>query len=216
MKTKSKSKMSTEILEIFSKLKDKNVKLSMLKESELVDKLISNFHIKPVVIEKKAKMSLPHIYHMKTLAAMTPKMKALIVSGKIKGTDALSILSKTKDEKKFIEIANKVAEKKVDHRLSVDVTPSIKVVKRGPGRPSKVKAVSTEPKRSPGRPKKVKPVSTEPKRSPGRPRKVKEETVRQSKLKDLILTFLGRKLNKVQSKSLDSFVEILETRLDHK
>lgn len=46
--------------------------------------------------------------------------------------------------------------------------------KRGPGRPRKIKPISTvmlEKKRGPGRPRKVVQMSTEQKRGPGRPRK---------------------------------------------
>lgn len=118
MKNRSSNlaKFPAEVLEIFDQLKSKDIKLSMLKEAALVNKLTSKHSIKPTVIEKQIKMSLPHIYNLINLASISPKMKAFVKSGKIKGTDALTLLRQSKNESEFIKLAEELAASKVDHR----------------------------------------------------------------------------------------------------
>ena len=119
MNSKRSSKLAkfpTEVLEIFSQLKSSDIKLSMLKEATLISKLTSKHSIKPTVIQKEIKMSLPHIYNLMNLASLSPKMRAYVQSGRIKGTDALSILRKTNNEAEFIKEAEELAKSKIDHR----------------------------------------------------------------------------------------------------
>lgn len=126
-KPKSKSEMKVE--QILATLKDKNIKLSMLEYSDLVNTLVSTYRMKPTVLEKKTNFSLPHIYNLICLGSMTPKMKSMILSGKIKGTDALKILRKAKNESEFIMYAHELSENKVDHRKrdeAVQETPQAK------------------------------------------------------------------------------------------
>lgn len=110
------AKFPQEVLEIFDQLKSSDIKLSMLKEATLINKLTSKHNIKPTVIQKQIKMSLPHIYNLKNLAALSPKMRAYVRSGKIKGTDALSILRQTNSETEFLKMAEELAISKIDHR----------------------------------------------------------------------------------------------------
>jgi hypothetical protein len=215
-RTKAKSvkpKFSAEVAEIFSQLKSNDVKLSMLKEATLVKKLSSKHNIKPVVIQKQTKMSLPHVYNLVRLASMSPRMRAYVMSGKIGGTEALNILRKAKDEKDFIRLADEIAGSKIDRRLKENRNATV----------DKKKDESTptgETKRGRGRPRKEKTVDTvqeTPKRKAGRPRKEKVETpvtpdnisARKEKIKNLILNFLGKKVTKVKNKSLNLLVEEL-------
>ena len=110
------AKFPEEVLEIFDQLKSSDIKLSMIKEATLINKLTAKHHIKPTVIQKQIKMSLPHIYNLKHLAALSPKMKAYVISGKIKGTDALSILRQTNNESEFLKMAEELTTSKIDHR----------------------------------------------------------------------------------------------------
>ena len=217
-RTKAKSekpKFSAEVAEIFSQLKKNDgVKLSMLKEATLVKKLSSKHKIKPVMIQKQTKLSLPHVYNLLNLASMTPRMKAYVTAGKLKGTDALTILRKAKDEKEFIKMADEIINSKVDRRLKENRSNT-------PEKKKETSAPVQETKRGRGRPRKenVAPVVTEQvKRSPGRPRKEKVEvspvytdnvSARKEKIKSLILNFLGKKVTKVKNKSLNDLVEEL-------
>ena len=216
-RTKAKSekpKFSAEVAEIFSQLKKNDgVKLSMLKEATLVKKLSSKHKIKPVMIQKQTKLSLPHVYNLLNLASMTPRMKAYVTAGKLKGTDALTILRKAKDEKEFIKMADEIINSKVDRRLKENRSNT-------PEKKKETSAPVQEVKRGRGRPRKenVAPVVTEQvKRSPGRPRKENVETpvigdnisARKEKIKSLILNFLGKKVTKVKNKSLNDLVEEL-------
>lgn len=114
--TKGKGKLSPEVKQIIQTLNDKNIRLSMIEYSNLVHKLITKFRIKPTVLEKMTDFSLPHIYNLHCLGGMTPKMKSMISSGKIKGTDALKILRKSKSEKEFLTNAYQLADAKIDLR----------------------------------------------------------------------------------------------------
>jgi len=121
-RTKAKSvkpKFSADVAEIFSQLKKKNdgVKLSMLKEATLVKQLSSKHNIKPTIIQKETKLSMPHVYNLINLASMTPRMKSYVKAGKIRGTDALNILRKAKDEKEFVKMAEQLINSKIDRRL---------------------------------------------------------------------------------------------------
>lgn len=109
-----KEKNSPEV--IIATLKDKNIKLSMIEYSSLVNKLHSQHRMKPTVIEKKTGFSLPHIYNLISLGAMSDRMKAMIYSGKIKGTDALKLLRKSRNEAEFIKHAKELSKSKVDNR----------------------------------------------------------------------------------------------------
>lgn len=214
-RTKAKSlkpKFSAEVAEIFSQLKSNDVKLSMLKEATLVKRLSSKHNIKPVVIQKQTKMSLPHVYNLVRLASMSPRMRAYVMSGKIGGTEALNILRKAKDEKDFIRLADEIATSKIDRRL--------KEHRNTPVDKKKDESITTGEVKRRGRPRKektVEPVQETPKRKAGRPRKEKVETpvipdnvsARKEKIKNLILHFLGKKVTKVQNKSLNSLVEEL-------
>ena len=214
-RTKAKSlkpKFSAEVAEIFSQLKSNDVKLSMLKEATLVKKLSSKHNIKPVVIQKQTKMSLPHVYNLVRLASMSPRMRAYVMSGKIGGTEALNILRKAKDEKDFIRLADEIVGSKIDRRL--------KEHRNTPVDKKKDESTPTGEVKRRGRPRKektVEPVQETPKRKAGRPRKEKVETpvtpdnisARKEKIKNLILGFLGKKVTKVQNKSLNSLVEEL-------
>lgn len=206
-RTKAKSekpKFSAEVAEIFSQLKDDGLKLSMLKEAALIKKLSAKHKIKPAIIQKQTRMSLPHVYNLINLASMSPKMKAYVMAGKIKGTDALSILRKAKDENEFVKMAEEIVNNKVDRRFKEN---------------KKVSVVSNK--------KKEEPAAQQPKRGRGRPRKettpvievVKKQQVvvaqenisaRKEKIKSLVLNFLGKKrLTKGMDKSLNQLVENL-------
>ena len=112
----AKAKFPAEVVEIFSQLKSDEVKLSMLKEATMIKKLASKFHIKPTVIQKQTKLSLPHVYNLINLASISPKMKSYIVSGKIKGTDALKLIRETNGEAEFLQKAEEIAKSKIDRR----------------------------------------------------------------------------------------------------
>jgi hypothetical protein len=196
-RTKAKSvkpKFSEEVKEIFSQLKNDGVKLSMLKEATLIHKLTEKHNIKPTVIEKEAKMSLPHVYNLIRLAAIPSSLKAYVRSGKLKGTDVLNIIRKGKSEKDFIKMADKIASSKVDRRLKEN------------------RENNTAPEK-----KTQEQLTNEPKRGRGRPRKEKATSVvvtdnvsgRKEKIKELILNYLGKKITKTQNNSLDLLVESL-------
>lgn len=114
--TKTKAKFGPQVQSILGTLNDKNIKLSMIEYSNLVHILVAKHRIKPTVIEKMTDFSLPHIYNMISLGEMTPKMKSMVESGRIKGTDALKILRKAKDEKEFLYYAYELADTKTDQR----------------------------------------------------------------------------------------------------
>lgn len=114
--SKVKSKLGPEVEEIIRVLNDKNIRLSMIEYSNLVHKLFSKHRIKPSVLEKMTEFSLPHIYNLICLGGMTPKMKQMVVKGKIKGTDALKLLRKSKNEEEFLAFAYQLAESKTDSR----------------------------------------------------------------------------------------------------
>lgn len=119
MKTKSKSSNSPVnegANEILSTLKDKNIRLTMMKEASLIHTLTKKHNMKPSLIQKKTNLSYSHIYNLLNLASMTPKMKALVKSGQIKGTDALAILRSSSSEEEFIKNAEKLAKSKIDMR----------------------------------------------------------------------------------------------------
>lgn len=196
-RTKAKSvkmKFSEEVKEIFSQLKNDGVKMSMLKEATLVHKLTEKHNIKPTVIEKEAKLSLPHVYNLIRLASVPTSLKSYIRSGKLKGTDVLNIIRKGKSEKDFVKMAEKIASSKIDRRLKENREPSTAPAK-----------------------KTQEPSTSEPKRGRGRPRKEKAAEVvvtdnvagRKEKIKSLILNYLGKKITKTQNNSLDSLVESL-------
>jgi len=121
--TKAKPKSDGKVEEILATLKDKNIRLSMLECSEMVHKLVSTYRLKPTFIEKKTNFSLPHIYNLICLGSMTPKMKEMVISGKIKGTDALKILRRAKDEKEFIFYANELSGNKINLRKKEEPQP---------------------------------------------------------------------------------------------
>jgi len=195
-RTKAKSlkpKLSEEVKEIFSQLKNDGVKLSMLKEATLIHKLTEKHNIKPTVIEKEAKMSLPHVYNLIRLAAIPSSLKAYVRSGKLKGTDVLNIIRKGKSEKDFIKMADKIASSKVDRRLKENRENNTAPEKKTQEQPT-----------------------NEPKRGRGRPRKETTSVVvtdnvsgRKEKIKELILNYLGKKITKSQNNSLDLLVDNL-------
>lgn len=116
---KSKYPANTNIVHverILERINDKNTKLTMLEYSEMVYTLVNVYRLKPTWLEKNTEFSLPHIYNLIQLAGMTPKMKSMILSGKIKATDALKILRKAKNENDFIVYATQISKNKVDHR----------------------------------------------------------------------------------------------------
>jgi len=185
-----KSKFSEEVKEIFSQLKNDGIKMSMLKEATLVHKLTEKHNIKPTVIEKEAKLSLPHVYNLIRLASVPTSLKSYIRSGKLKGTDVLNIIRKAKSEKDFVKMAEKIASSKIDRRLKENREPSTA--------PANKNEVSTnEPKRGRGRPRKENIVLTD------------NVSGRKEKIKNLILNYLGKKITKTQNNSLDSLVESL-------
>jgi len=185
-----KSKFSEEVKEIFSQLKNDGIKMSMLKEATLVHKLTEKHNIKPTVIEKEAKLSLPHVYNLIRLASVPTSLKSYIRSGKLKGTDVLNIIRKAKSEKDFVKMAEKIASSKIDRRLKENREPSTA--------PANKNEVSTnEPKRGRGRPRKENVVLTD------------NVSGRKEKIKNLILNYLGKKITKTQNNSLDSLVESL-------
>lgn len=207
-RTKAKSekpKFSADVAEIFSQLKNDGLKLSMLKEAALIKKLSAKHKIKPAVIQKQTRMSLPHVYNLLNLASMSPRMKAYVMSGKIKGTDALSLLRKAKDEKEFVKMADEIVTNKVDRRRKENKKVVSVVSKK-----KEIEQVS-EPKRGRGRPKKeiTTPVAEVSKKS--------ESTVvadninsRKEKIRSLVMNFLGKKkLTKQLDKSLNQLVENL-------
>lgn len=130
--TKRKDKFNPQVQSIFKTLNDKNIKLSMIEYSNLIHTLVDRHRIKPSVIEKNSDFSLPHIYNMISLGGMTPKMKSMIKSGKIKGTDALKILRKSKDEKDFLYYAYELCDSKVDQRKK-EAKPESKQAKTAGG-----------------------------------------------------------------------------------
>jgi hypothetical protein len=192
-RTKAKSvkpKFSEEVKEIFSQLKNDGIKMSMLKEATLVHKLTEKHNIKPTIIEKEAKLSLPHVYNLIRLASVPTSLKSYIKSGKLKGTDVLNIIRKAKSEKDFVKMAEKIALSKIDRRLKENREPSTA--------PANKNEVSTnEPKRGRGRPRKENVVLTD------------NVSGRKEKIKNLILNYLGKKITKTQNNSLDSLVESL-------
>jgi hypothetical protein len=192
-RTKAKSvkpKFSEEVKEIFSQLKNDGIKMSMLKEATLVHKLTEKHNIKPTIIEKEAKLSLPHVYNLIRLASVPTSLKSYIKSGKLKGTDVLNIIRKAKSEKDFVKMADKIVASKIDRRLKENREPSTA--------PANKNEVSTnEPKRGRGRPRKENIISTD------------NISGRKEKIKDLILNYLGKKITKSQNNSLDLLVENL-------
>lgn len=224
-KTKAKSgqeKFSAKVLEIFSKLKNKSVKLPMLEQAILVNKLSKEHKLPVDTIYKKSKKSFPYVYNLLNLAQMSPKMKNYVMSGKIKGSDAIKLLRVSKEEKEFIKNAEALIAEKKQSKTENTSTVNSKT-KRGRGRPAKVKATTNEtvdqPKKGRGRPKKVQETSTSVetavKKSPGRPKKVESAAPviqfddRKQKIKGLIMKFLGNKLPKKNNKSIDMLVEEL-------
>lgn len=200
-RTKAKSvkpKYSAEVAEIFSQLKKNDgVKLSMLQEASLVKQLASKHNIKPAVIQKEAKISVPQIYNLMHLASMSPRMKAYVKSGKICGTDALNIFRKAKDEKDFVKLADKLISTKVDRRLkeNKDVTAPAKKKDESPA----------QPKRGRGRPRKEKVESVVKVSNKNQP----DNSARKEKIRDLIMNFLGKRISKSQNNSLNDLVENL-------
>lgn len=191
----AKPKFSEEVKVIFSQLKKNDgVKMSMLKEATLIHKLAEKHNIKPTVIEKEAKLSLPHVYNLIRLASIPTSLKSYIRSGQLKGTDILNIIRKGRSEKDFINMAEKIISSKVDRRLKENREPN----------PAPEKTTKE-------------PSIAEPKRGRGRPRKEKVNNVvvidnvsgRKEKIKNLILNYLGKKITKTQNNSLDSLVENL-------
>lgn len=200
-RTKAKSvkpKFSAEVAEIFSQLKKNDgVKLSMLKEATLVKQLSSKHKIKPAIIQKETKLSMPHVYNLINLASMSPRMKAYVKAGKLRGTDALNILRKAKDEKEFVKMADQLITSKIDRRLKENKETTA---------PSKKKdAVVTEPKRGRGRPRKEKTEATVKVVTQTQP----DNSERREKIKSLIVNFLGKKISKTQNNSLNDLVENL-------
>ena len=196
-----KPKFSAEVAGIFSQLKNDGLKLSMLKEAALIKKLSAKHKIKPAIIQKQTKMSLPHVYNLINLASMSPRMKAYVMAGKIRGTDALAILRKAKDEKEFVKMADEVVNNKIDRRLKENKFPTITVNKKKEAEPV------NEPTRGRGRPKKTenKPVSEIVDKV-----FIDNVSARKEKIKNLVMNFLGKKkLNKVMDKSLNQLVENL-------
>jgi hypothetical protein len=200
-RTKAKSvkpKFSAEVAEIFSQLKKNDgVKLSMLKEATLIKQLSTKHKLKPAVIQKETKLSMPHVYNLINLASMSPRMKAYVKAGKLRGTDALSILRKAKDEKEFIKMADQLLNSKIDRRLKENKETST---------PAKRKEeVSAQPKRGRGRPRKEKTEATVKVVATTQP----DSTVRREKIKALILNFLGNKISKSKNNSINELVENL-------
>ncbi len=200
-RTKAKSvkpKFSAEVAEIFSQLKKNDgVKLSMLKEATLIKQLSTKHKLKPAIIQKETKLSMPHVYNLINLASMTPRMKAYVKAGKLRGTDALSILRKAKDEKEFIKMADQLLNSKIDRRLKENKETST---------PAKRKEeVSAQPKRGRGRPRKEKTEATVKVVATTQP----DSTVRREKIKALILNFLGNKISKSKNNSINELVENL-------
>ena len=182
-RTKAKSvkpKFSEEVKEIFSQLKNDGVKLSMLKEATLIHKLTEKHNIKPTVIEKEAKMSLPHVYNLIRLASVPTSLKSYIRAGKLKGTDVLNIIRKGKSEKEFVKMAEEIVSNKIDRRLKENRDSSVTETKRR-GRPRKeTTSVTTD-----------------------------NVSGRKEKIKELILNYLGKKITKSQNNSLDLLVDNL-------
>lgn len=146
--TKRKDKFNPQVQNIFKTLNDKNIKLSMIEYSNLIHTLVEKHRIKPTVIEKNSDFSLPHIYNMISLGGMTPKMKSMVQSGRIKGTDALKILRKSKDEKDFLYYAYELSDSKTDQRKR-EVKPEAKTTKQAPspnnsGKKDKIKQLLME------------------------------------------------------------------------
>ena len=140
---KPKSKSEQKVEQILATITDKNIKLSMLEYSDLVNTLVKTYRLKPTVIEKKTDFSLPHIYNLICLGSMTPRMKAMIVSGKIKATDALKILRRAKNESEFIMYAHEISESKVDLRKRDEVRDAVKTA-IAPSKKEKVKQLIIE------------------------------------------------------------------------
>lgn len=113
---KPKTKSELKIEQILAAINNENIRLSMLEYADMVNTLVKTYRIKPTYIESNSDLSLPHIYNLIALGEMTPRMKSMIVSGKIKATDALKILRRAKNEGEFIMYAHELSEKKVDHR----------------------------------------------------------------------------------------------------
>ena len=200
-----KPKFSAEVAEIFSQLKNDGLKLSMLKEAALIKKLSAKHKIKPAVIQKQTRMSLPHVYNLINLASMSPRMKAYVLSGKIKGTDALALLRKAKDEKEFVKLADEIVNNKIDRRLKENRKATVNGSKKKELEPV------DQTKRGRGRPRKEK---TNPISEVGK--KVETTIVndnisaRKEKIRTLVINFLGKKkITKQLDKSLNQLVENL-------
>lgn len=207
-RTKAKSekpKFSTEVAEIFSQLKNEGLKLSMLKEAALIKKLSSKHKIKPAVIQKQTRMSLPHVYNLINLASMSPKMKAYVMAGKLKGTDALSILRKAKDEKEFVKLADEIVNNKIDRRLKENK----KVAIASPNK--KIVEPVNQPKKGRGRPRKQETATiVETVKKVETPITSENISARKEKIRSMVLNFLGKKkVTKQFDKSLNQLVENL-------
>lgn len=207
-RTKAKSekpKFSTEVAEIFSQLKNEGLKLSMLKEAALIKKLSSKHKIKPAVIQKQTRMSLPHVYNLINLASMSPKMKAYVMAGKLKGTDALSILRKAKDEKEFVKLADEIVNNKIDRRLKENK----KVAIASPNK--KIVEPVNQPKKGRGRPRKQETATiVETVKKVETPITSENISARREKIRSMVLNFLGKKkVTKQFDKSLNQLVENL-------
>ena len=200
-RTKAKSvkpKFSAEVAEIFSQLKKNDgVKLSMLKEATLIKQLSTKHKLKPAIIQKETKLSMPHVYNLINLASMTPRMKAYVKAGKLRGTDALNILRKAKDEKEFVKMAEQLLNSKIDRRLKENKENSTPAKKKD--------EVSTQPKRGRGRPRKEKTEATVQEVASTQT----DNGGRREKIKSLILNFLGKKVSKTQNNSINELVENL-------
>jgi hypothetical protein len=200
-RTKAKSvkpKFSAEVVEIFSQLKKNDgVKLSMLKEATLIKQLSTKHKLKPAIIQKETKLSMPHVYNLINLASMSPRMKAYVKAGKLRGTDALNILRKAKDEKEFVKMAEQLLNSKIDRRLKENKETSTPAKKK--------EEVPTQPKRGRGRPRKEKTEATVQTVANTQP----DNSVRREKIKALILNFLGNKVSKSKNNSINELVENL-------
>ena len=140
---KPKSKSEQKVEQILATITDDTIKLSMLEYSDLVYTLVKTYRMKPTVIEKKTEFSLPHIYNLICLGSMTPRMKAMIISGKIKATDALKILRRAKNESEIIMYAHELSENKVDLRKRDEVRDVVKSTIH-PSKKDKVKQLIIE------------------------------------------------------------------------
>jgi hypothetical protein len=153
--------------------------------------------LKPAIIQKETKLSMPHVYNLINLASMTPRMKAYVKAGKLRGTDALNILRKAKDEKEFVKMAEQLLNSKIDRRLKENKENSTPAKKKD--------EVSTQPKRGRGRPRKEKTEATVQEVASTQT----DNGGRREKIKSLILNFLGKKVSKTQNNSINELVENL-------